>query len=157
MSGGLHLIRIHGWLIPDHAHAISHTIALLQHSLYLHWHVKMLELRAGCWDGHTTITNVVYPLCNNGELVSTIHILECNQCWINTSFIRLRKRLKVNIKTGWALNQADTLGWLPSVIEVTDEDMFFILIHKMDNTFFDKVYNPMTLCEWKISNWCLFL
>ena len=31
------------------------------------------------------------------------------------------------------------LGWLPSVIEVTDEDSIFIRIHKMDEGFFDKL------------------
>ena len=31
------------------------------------------------------------------------------------------------------------LGWLPSVIKMTEEDYVFIHIHKTDNKFFDKI------------------
>ena len=83
----------------------------------------MLELQAGCWDGHTTVTDMVCPLCNNGKLVSTLHIIKCDQCHNDVKFRKIEKKAefimtsleskfsnKGDIETGQAINKAVMLG-----------------------------------------------
>ena len=139
-------------IVPDHVHALSHPIALHQCDLQPYQQVKTIELWAGCWDGHTTVTDMVCPLYNNGELVPPLHIIGCDQCHDNVKFRKIEKKAefilasleskfsnKGDIEIGQAINKAVMLGWLPSVIEITDEDSIFIHIHKMDENFLDKL------------------
>jgi hypothetical protein len=62
---------------PDHAHALADIIAPFKYGLAPHLQLKMLELRAGCWDSHCTSINTTCPQCDNDQNLTVIHILDC--------------------------------------------------------------------------------
>jgi hypothetical protein len=53
--------QLRAMISPDHAHALTNIIAPFKCGLAPHLQLKMLELRAGCWDGHRTSTNTTCP------------------------------------------------------------------------------------------------
>ena len=136
---------------PDYAHALSGPIVPLQCNLQPSQQVRMLESRAGCWDGHTVIINVICPPCNKYQTISVIHILECEKHSNKFKFLEIEKKAKCiiadlesefgeedNFETGPAANQ-EVMLQLPSVTEVSDVGGIFIYTHQMDNAFLNNL------------------
>ena len=136
---------------PDHAHALADIIAPFKCGLALHLQLKMLGLRAGCWDSFHTSINTTCPQCDNDQHLTVVHILDCPERDTDTyhKLTTLAEAIigdiedafgeEGDLQKGVVVWQAVMLGWLPSVIQIEEEKFIFIHINQMDQRFFNQL------------------